>query len=178
MSPIKLLDKYYKDNPKLYQVLLDHSRSVTRKALTIAAKHPELKLDCRFLAEASMLHDIGVFLTDAPGIYCYGKEPYIRHGILGAELLREEGYPRHARVCERHTGAGISLEDIRRGNLPLPYRSFLPETMEEKVICFADKFFSKSKLTKEKTVDQARRSIVARSALGAERFDKWCKLFL
>jgi len=93
-------------------------------------------------------------------------------------LLREEGYPRHARVCERHTGAGISLEDIRRGNLPLPYRSFLPETMEEKVICFADKFFSKSKLTKEKTVDQARRSIVARSALGAERFDKWCKLFL
>ena len=90
-----------------------------------------------------MLHDIGIFLTDAPGIFCFGDKPYICHGYLGADLLREEGFPRHALVCERHTGAGISAESIIKQDLPIPHREMLPVSMEEQVICFADKFFQK-----------------------------------
>ena len=106
-----------------------------------------------------MLHDIGIFLCDAPGIECFGTEPYIRHGRLGAEILRAEGYPAHARVCERHTGAGLSREDIIRQNLPLPHEDFLPQTMAEKVICYADKFYSKTRIDGEKSVEQAERSL-------------------
>lgn len=106
-------------------------------------KHPELNLDTVFLEEAAMLHDIGIFLTHAPGIQCFGTEPYICHGYLGAGLVRKEGFPRHALVCERHTGAGLSLKDIMDQKLPVPHREMLPVSMEEQVICFADKFFRK-----------------------------------
>ena len=124
-----------------------------------------------------MLHDIGVFLCDAPGIECHGTEPYIRHGVLGAELLRREGYPRHARVCERHTGAGISLSEIRNQHLPLEERDYLPETLEEKVICYADKFFSKTKLDREKTPEQALRSLQKFGQEGVKRFTEWIEMF-
>ena len=80
-----------------------------------------------------MLHDIGIFLCDAPGIACHGKEPYICHGRLGAELLRQAGYPRHARVCERHTGAGLTKAEIVAQHLPIPAQDFLPETLEERL---------------------------------------------
>ena len=59
-------------------------------------------------------------------------------------LVRSEGYPRHALVCERHTGAGLALEDIIAQNLPVPHRDMLPVSMEEQVVCFADKFYSKT----------------------------------
>ena len=61
-------------------------------------------------------------------------------------------FPRHALVCERHTGAGLSLKDIMDQKLPVPPREMLPVSMEEQVICFADKFFSKTHLDREKTV--------------------------
>ena len=112
-------------------ILVRHSEAVSQKALSIAKAHPELEADLTFLEEAAMLHDIGIVKTDAPGIECYGTEPYICHGILGAAMLRDEGLPRHARVCERHTGAGLLCEDIIGQNLPLPHHDFLPETIEE-----------------------------------------------
>ena len=107
---------------ELKHILLVHSRSVTDKALALAKKHPELDLDLNFIEEAAMLHDIGIFLTDAPDIQCFGTHPYICHGYLGADLVRKEGFPRHALVCERHTGAGLSLQDIEEQNLPVPHR--------------------------------------------------------
>ena len=158
-------------------ILIVHSQSVARKALQIVSLHPELNLDRQFVEEAAMLHDIGIIKTDAPGIKCFGTEPYICHGILGAEMLRAEGMPRHARVCERHTGAGLSLEDIVSQNLPLPHRDFLPETMEEKLICYADKFFSKTHLDREKPLDKVERSIAKFGESGLERFREWEKIF-
>ena len=125
-----------------------------------------------------MLHDVGIFLTDAPGIFCFGDKPYICHGYLGADLMRAEGYPRHAQVCERHTGAGLSLEEIIRQQLPVPHREMVPVSLEEQVICFADKFFSKTKLGKEKTVEKARKSLERYGEEGLQRFDRWCELFL
>lgn len=178
MDIMAIIDRYYSDNEKLKEILLVHSRSVANKALDIAGKHPELMLDKQFLEEAAMLHDIGIFLTDAPAIYCYGKNPYICHGYLGSELLSSLGYPDHALVCERHTGAGLSLESILMQNLPVPHRDMLPQTNEEIVICFADKFFSKTSLDKEKTVDKAIKSLSKFGDEGVERFKKWCEVLL
>ena len=124
-----------------------------------------------------MLHDIGIFKCDAAGIQCFGTEPYICHGRIGAELLRSEGFPRHARVCERHTGAGITKVQIIAQNLPLPQQDFLPETMEEKVICYADKFFSKTHIDREKTIEQAEKSLSKFGEEGVLRFREWEKCF-
>ena len=178
MKVLDLIDKYYPQDHELKHILNVHSRSVADKALWIAGKHPELNLDTVFLEEAAMLHDIGIFLTHAPGIQCFGTEPYICHGYLGAGLVRKEGFPRHALVCERHTGAGLSLKDIMDQKLPVPHREMLPVSMEEQVICFADKFFSKTHLDREKTVEGARKSIAKYGDEGLQRFNNWCKLFL
>ena len=124
-----------------------------------------------------MLHDIGIFKCYAAGIQCFGTEPYICHGRIGAELLRSEGFPRHARVCERHTGAGITKAQIIAQNLPLPQQDFLPEMMEEKVICYADKFFSKTHLDREKTIEQAEKSLSKFGDEGVLRFREWEKCF-
>ena len=178
MNPIVLIDAYYPEDNERKHILLVHSRLVAEKALRIADGHPELNLDKDFLYEAGMLHDIGIFLTNAPGIFCFGDQPYICHGYLGADLMRREGYPRHALVCERHTGAGLSLDDIIAQNLPVPHRDMLPVSMEEQVICFADKFYSKTHLEREKTVEKARKSISNFGNVGLERFDHWCEQFL
>lgn len=173
----EIINKYYGEEGDLCRILIVHSQSVARKALQIVSFHPELNIDRQFVEEAAMLHDIGIIKTDAPGIKCFGTEPYICHGILGAEMLRQEGMPRHARVCERHTGAGLSLDDIVSQNLPLPHRDFLPETIEEKLICYADKFFSKTHLDREKPLDKVERSIAKFGESGLERFREWEKIF-
>lgn len=178
MSPLTIIDKYYPEDNERKHILTVHSRLVAEKALWIARRHPELQLDEAFLYEAAMLHDIGIFLTDASGIYCFGEHPYICHGYLGADLMRREGYPRHALVCERHTGAGLSLDDILTRDLPVPHRDMLPVSLEEQVVCFADKFYSKTHLEREKSVEKARKSLSVFGAEGLERFDRWCEQFL
>uniref|UniRef100_A0AB33JEW5 HD domain-containing protein n=1 Tax=Prevotella sp. GTC17262 TaxID=3236797 RepID=A0AB33JEW5_9BACT len=172
-----IIDKYYPEDNELRHILMVHSRSVADKALAIIDRHPELNIDRNFVEEAAMLHDIGIMKCQAPGIYCIGTEPYICHGRLGAEIMRQEGFEKHARVCERHTGAGISAMAIKEQNLPLPYRDFLPETMEEQLICYADKFYSKTHLDREKSIEKARKSLEKFGSDGLARFDTWCKLF-
>lgn len=126
----RIIDKYYPEGTPLRDIYMRHAESVANLALELARKY-HLPLDGEEVRAAAMLHDIGIYMTDAPGIYCHGTAPYLQHGPLGAELLRREGAPEiYARVAERHTGAGIE-----------PY---LPETLLEKLICYADKFYSKS----------------------------------
>ena len=178
IDPIAIIKKYYDENSELYHILVTHSKEVTEKALKIVDAHPELGADRQFVEEGAMLHDIGIFKTSASGICCDGDKPYICHGYLGAELMRAEGFPRHADVCEPHTGAGISPEDIVRQQLPVPLRDMRPVTPEEIVVCLADKFFSKTRLEQEKTVEQARRSLEKFGEEGVKRFDCWCALYL
>ena len=93
-------------------------------------------------------------------------------------MLREEGYPQHALVCERHTGTGLSLEMVEKQNLPVPHKDYLPVSIEEQLICFADKFFSKTKLDKEKHIDKIQESLSKYGESTVLRFNHWCKLFL
>ena len=178
MDSVKLLQDYIKPDTKLYNIVYTHSRRVANKALTLSAKHPELFIDNVFLEEAALIHDIGVFKTNAPDIQCFGDYPYICHGFLGREILDKEGFPRHGLVCERHTGTGLSLSVIIDKNLPLPHRDMLPVSLEEMLISFADKFYSKSCLDEELELSFARSKLAKYGQEVINRFDEWCELFL
>jgi uncharacterized protein len=179
MDPIKIIQKYYDKESQLYKDLVNHSIAVTNKAIEIAKKVPELHPDLKFIKEAAMLHDIGIYLTHAPKIGCNGKEHYMIHGYLGKQILEKEGYPKHALVCERHVGTGLSVEDIDRENIPIPRKNYFPQTIEEEIISFADKFYSKGQTdpSKEKTIEEIRKGL---EKFGKERvdvFDSWLKKF-
>lgn len=178
IDAITLLEKYTRDNPELYRTLLGHSRAVCDKAIAIIERK-NLSLDRQFVEEAAMLHDIGVVRCDAPSIYCFGSAPYICHGIEGRAILEAEGLPRHALVCERHTGSGISASQIKENGLPLPARDMLPLSPEEKLICYADKFFSKSReLDKEKPLEKIMAQMQAHGQEAYRRFIDLHTLFV
>lgn len=177
IDPIKIIEKYYKKDTDLHYILLIHSEKVRDKALEIANKHPDLRLDTEFISEAAMLHDIGIFMCDAPRIQCYGTHQYIEHGYLGAEILKKEGLFRHAFVCERHTGVGISLEMIKNKNLPLPHRDMLPVMLEEQLICYADKFYSKTQLEETHSVERIRTQLSHFGEAEVAKFNEWHYLF-
>lgn len=177
MKAEKIIDKYYEGQEVLKQLLLRHSRQVADKAMEVLDRHPEIEADRTFVYEAAMLHDIGVLKTDAPGIGCHGTHPYICHGMLGAEILRAESLPKHARVAERHTGTGLTRATILSQGLPLPADDFSPETIEEQIVCYADKFFSKSHPERVKTVEQVRMMLSKFPDANLERWDRWVELF-
>ena len=179
MVPIKIIEKYYNPASKAYHYLLPHIAMVTEKARRIAKRVKHLNPDLNFIEEAAMLHDIGIFLTNDPKIGCYGDKPYVCHGYLGREILEREGFPKHALVCERHIGVGITLEDIEEKELPLPKRDMIPLSVEEQIICFADKFFSKNSdfLLKEKPLERVRKGISKYGKEKLRQFDEWMKLF-
>jgi len=157
---------------------MNHSRLVAEKALKIAQNHKEFLADLNFIEESALMHDIGIFKTNSPDFFCFGEYPYLCHGYLGSELLIEEGYPDHALVCERHIGVGITTEEIIANKLPLPLRDFVPESVEEQIICFADKFFSKSgDVMREKTVDEVRKSVRRYGSRNVARFNEWYEVF-
>lgn len=143
-----IIERFYDKGTPLYDVLVIHSRQVAELAAQLCERviAKGMPVDADFVYEAAMLHDIGIIKTDADGIHCHGTEPYIMHGTLGRKMLDEMGLYRHALVCERHTGAGLSVKDIESQNLPLPHRDLLPISLEEKIVCYADKFFSKTHL--------------------------------
>jgi uncharacterized protein len=178
MIPVDIIKKYYEEGTELYNLLLAHSFSVADKALEIALIHSEMNIDKTFVYEAALLHDIGIFQTDAPEIHCFGKFRYICHGHLGAEIMRREGFDKHALVCERHTGSGLTKEEIIRNDLPLPHKDMLPVSLEEKLVCFADKFYSKSKPERVKKVEKIRKSLSKYGEEPLKRFDEMLKMFL
>lgn len=206
MDYLALLHRYYPEDNALRRMLLHHSRQVCARALKIVERHPELGANRNLVEAGAMLHDIGIFLTDAPGIHCHGTAHYILHGSLGAQLLRNEAkqlkkekqqeeqlkeeqpqaihlqeelhfYEALARICERHTGTGLTRQTIIERGLPDPQQDLLPETIEEQIICYADKFYSKSHLERERTIPQTLQSLEKFGDEGVEKFRHWTELF-
>jgi len=106
--------------------LIAHSEAVSKVASDIASRMVSngLKADVEFIESAALLHDLGRTRTHG-----------ILHGVEGAAILKD--YPEYARVCERHIGGGIGR--LEAGALGLPVKDYIPETVEEKVVCYADK---------------------------------------
>lgn len=152
----EIIDRYYPAGTPLRDIYLRHCSQVADMALAIN-ESKGLGLDPDEIRAAAMLHDIGIYMCDAPSIECHGTEPYIKHGIIGAKLLRDCGAgEKMARVAECHTGSGLTADEITKSNLPLPRRDFLPVTQLERLICYADKFYSKSTISSPHPKDMKR----------------------
>ena len=172
MDPYDLIREFYNPASDLYSLLVFHSERVAEKALAIARSVPQLHPDLDFIRQAAMLHDIAIFQTNAAQIRCQGKHPYVMHGLLGRKILEQKGLPRHALVCERHVGVGISKEEIQHRRLQLPLRDMIPQSIEEIIVCFADKFFSKDPghNRTEKTLPEVMATVSRYGEKQAERF--------
>lgn len=185
MVALEIIKHFYPEDTELRRLLILHSTQVRDKALAILS-NPELRnidVDMQLVINGSMLHDIGIGRCNAPSIFCNGTEPYLLHGTIGATMMREYGKETGldlepiARICERHTGAGLTIDDIRRQALPLPLKDLLPETVEEKLVCLADKFYSKSSPEKEKPLNKVKASMMKFGDDTLSRFDDLCNLF-
>ncbi|MBI5075133.1 MAG: HD domain-containing protein [Nitrospirae bacterium] len=161
MDVLTIINYYFAPGSAASDILIEHSSLVMEKAIAVAEHVSHLSPDITFIKEAAMLHDIGIVFVHAPELGCHGDRPYICHGYLGRELLEKEGFPRHALVCERHIGTGLGITDIEALNLPLPMRDMRPQTIEEKIVCYADKFYSKriGRLRQEKSEDEVREEL-------------------
>lgn len=198
MNYLDIIHHFYPEDTPLRRLLILHSECVRDKALSIlsdwkcsAEGELTVTIDTELVICGAMLHDIGICQTNAPGILCEGHEPYICHGTLGARMLRSYA-AQHAlvpddrrmveacaRICERHTGAGLTREDILTQHLPIePASDLLPETLEEQLVCLADKFFSKSgDPSKEKSFERVRHSMMKFGTASLARFDALCTIF-
>lgn len=163
----RIILKTYPDHDGAFEIWLTHTSAVATKARQLAQSQ---EADEVFVWEAGWLHDIGIRFTKAPGIGCHGEEPYLRHGVIGAQMCLEAGLPKHALVCERHVGTGLSADEIRRGSLPLPHRDMLCRTLEEEIVCYADQFYSKSS-DEALSVEEVRRRVKRHGASQLARFE-------
>ena len=120
-----------------FDLVYTHCRIVCRIAEQLLAGRPDA-YDVALVRAGCLLHDVGVYrLADG--------DHYLRHGVLGHDLLRELGFPETlGRFCSHHTGVGITRDDVRRQGLPLPPADYLAETAEERLVMYADKFHSKT----------------------------------
>lgn len=110
--------------------VIEHSKAVLKKAMKIAANFDNADKD--LIRKGALLHDIGRSKTHG-----------ITHAIVGAEIAKGYGYPQDVlNIIERHIGAGITEEEAVK--LGLPKNSYLPETIEEKIVAHADNLVSGS----------------------------------
>jgi uncharacterized protein len=174
-----LIHKYYPPGTQAHKIFIVHAVLVTNKALTIGRRLKLKPDDLEFLEEASMLHDLGVCQVEAPKMACHGKLPYIAHGLAGAELLRAAGLPAHALVAQRHVGVGLTKAEIISRGLPLPPQDFIPQTIVEKIITYADSFFSKRETTLWIEEDPAaiKAELAQYGAAQVAIFEAWMKEF-
>ena len=104
-----------------------HSEKVADKAIEIARKIKKVKVDMDLIEIGALLHDIGRTKTHS-----------FKHALIGGKILRQRGFSEKlARICETHILGGLDREDAKK--LGLPEKDYLPVTIEEKIICLADK---------------------------------------
>ncbi|MDD3263989.1 MAG: HD domain-containing protein [Candidatus Nanoarchaeia archaeon] len=157
MNPYKLIEKIYKNNEIAKNILITHSNQVKNKAIEIALNYQKKfnkKINMKLIENGSILHDIGIIKINEKRFNCFGKKKYINHGYEGFKILLLRFHPKIAFISLRHTGSGISRKEIIEENLQLPKINMIPKTIEEEIICLADKFYSKSKLDSEHTIEE------------------------
>jgi len=155
--------------PEALDLVYTHCQIVRDIAEQLHSRSPA-GADLALVRAGSLLHDVGVYrLYDQAGRLDHAN--YIRHGVLGYELLREEDLPEElCRFASHHTGVGLSKEDVLRQRLPLPAADYLAETAEEELVMYADKFHSKSTPPKFLTPDAYAASVRRFGAAKAAAF--------
>ena len=111
--------------------VIEHCKAVYEKAMKIAANFDNVDED--LIRKGALLHDIGRSRTHG-----------ITHAIAGVEFAKTYGYPDDVlNIIERHIGAGITAEEAVK--LGLPEKSYVPQTLEEKIVAHADNLISGTK---------------------------------
>lgn len=116
---------------RINEDVIEHTKAVIKKALEIAERYPEA--DKNLLEIGAILHDIGRSVSHG-----------VDHGVKGAEILRKLKVDE--KIClmvERHVGSGIDRKEAE--NLDLPPKDYLPQTIEEKILCYADTLIMENK---------------------------------
>ncbi|MFE0589714.1 HD domain-containing protein [Micromonospora echinospora] len=141
-SQIRALHERFAPTLDAFDLVYTHCRIVCELAEQLLANR-EHSLDVELVRAGCLLHDIGVYrLYGSSGGFEQGN--YVRHGLLGHEMLRDLGFPEIlCRFCSCHTGMGLSRDDVVRQRLPIPVGDYLAESDEERLVMYADKFHSK-----------------------------------
>ena len=171
----RIIHRYIPPDSPTYAVYLPHVAAVTAKALRLAHRMGLDEAQLRFIEEAAMLHDIGIVRVHAPQLGCTGDLPYLAHLLEGRRILEAEGLTAHALVAERHVSVGILRDEVLAQGLPLPPRDFVPQTLEERLISWADLFFSKKpgELWRELSLAEARQRVGKYGPRQQRTFDAW-----
>jgi uncharacterized protein len=132
------------------EALIKHSMTVSEVStiLALAFKEKGYNVNLDLVKLGGLLHDIGRVKTHS-----------VHHGYLGGRFLRDRGIDeRIARIAERHVGGGILSEEAKK--LGLPEGEYMPESLEEKIVCFADKIVEMDHVIPlEKTLDMFREEL-------------------
>lgn len=112
--------------------VINHCKAVSKLAVRIAKKLKKkgIPVDVKLIKIGGLLHDIG-----------RSKTHNIEHALIGSEIARSFDLPEAVvKIIERHVGSGITAEEAIQ--LGLPERNFMPTTLEEKIVSYADKLIA------------------------------------
>lgn len=151
---IRALHEKYAPTPEALALVHTHCEIVWSVAEQLLSAPGLAHLDAGLVRAGCLLHDIGVYRL-------YGDDGrldhrnYVRHGLLGHDILEAEGFPEPLRrFCSHHTGVGLTRHDVVVQGLPLPPADYLAETEEERLVMYADKFHTKSRPSAFLTPDE------------------------
>ena len=143
----KLHKKYSKGVNQ--EIILDavwgHSLIVKDIALELVKNLEKrgIKINKKLVEIGCLVHDIGCY--ECYEFYGRNKGCYIQHGIRGYEILKKEGFGEEiARMATIHLGVGLVEENVVASGLPLEHKDYIPITLEEELVAYADNFHSKS----------------------------------
>ncbi|MEM2341640.1 MAG: TIGR00295 family protein [Candidatus Bathyarchaeia archaeon] len=130
--------------------VIKHCEAVAKLAVQIAKECVKngIKVDIQLVYIGAILHDIG-----------RSKTHKVHHAIVGAEIARSMGLPEQViSIIERHVGGGITSEEATK--LGWPKKNYVPETIEEKIVCYADKLIEGSRVVSiEETIERFKKEL-------------------
>lgn len=109
--------------------VIQHCKIVAKLAVKIARilQKKGYKVDAELVEIGALLHDIGRSETHG-----------VNHVIVGARIAEDSSLPEPViRIIERHVGAGIPQDEAEE--LGWPKKSYMPQTLEERIVNYADK---------------------------------------
>ena len=132
--------------------VIRHCRAVSDLAVRISRKCKEngVDVDLDLVRIGALLHDIGRSKTHS-----------VHHPIIGSEIARSLNLPEKiVRIIERHLGGGLTAKEA--AELGWPHRDYLPETIEEKIVTYADKLVDGERIVSiREAIEEFRRKLGA-----------------